>query len=89
MTKSDIVKGIAQKTGISKTDTQLVIDVYMESIRDAVKKGEKVYLRKFGTFQTKQRAKRVTHNIHTQKKVVLPMRKVPIFKPSSLFLQEV
>ena len=88
MTKSDLVKFIAQETGISKVDTQLVIDMYMKCIKDALKNGEKVYLRKFGTFQTKQRAKRLAHNIHTCKKIVLPAKKVAVFKISSLFLQK-
>ncbi len=88
MTKADLVKSIAQETGISKADTQLVINMYMKSIKDAIRKGEKVYLRKFGTFQAKQRAERVARNIHTRKRMVRPAKKVATFKTSRFFLQK-
>lgn len=86
MTKFDMIRRIAKETGVSKTDTRLVIEACMRSIKEAVAQGDQVHLRGFGTFLAKKRAARMSHHIQQQQKVLLPAGQVVRFKPSDAFL---
>ena len=58
MTKADIVENIAEMTGLTKTDTALVVEGMIETLKDAMISGETVEIRGFGTFKIKERAAR-------------------------------
>ena len=58
MTKSDIVKQIAEKTGFEKEIVSAVVENFMEQVRSSLIHGENIYLRGFGTFLLKQRAEK-------------------------------
>ena len=89
MTKSDIVKQIAEKTGFEKEIVYAVVENFMEQVRSSLIHGEKIYLRGFGTFLLKQRAEKVARNIYKIKTIVLPAHMVPVFKPSPEFASKV
>lgn len=86
MTKADVVNEIAQKTGIEKVDVQEVIENYFKVVRDAMKKGENVYFRGFGSFVVKKRAQKVARNITKNTSIIIPPHYVPSFKPSKTFV---
>ncbi len=82
MTKADIVEKIAAKTGLTKTDTALVVEGVLEALKDALIKGNTVEIRGFGTFKIKKRAARRARNPRTGEPVTIPEKFVPTFKPS-------
>jgi len=82
MTKADIVENIAEMTGLTKTDTALVVEGMIETLKDAMISGETVEIRGFGTFKIKKRAARRARNPRTGEPVDIPAKFVPTFKPS-------
>jgi DNA-binding protein HU-beta len=85
MTKADIVDIISSSTGISKVETEAVVKGFMETVIDAMKKGETIELRGFGSFKVVKRAKRVARNPKTNKEVLVPEQYVPVLKISKEF----
>ncbi|MFC1500147.1 HU family DNA-binding protein [Candidatus Zixiibacteriota bacterium] len=82
MTKADIVEQIAGRTGLTKTDTSLVVEGVLESLKEALITGKTVEIRGFGTFKIKKRASRRARNPRTGEPVTIPEKFVPTFKPS-------
>ena len=82
MTKAEIVEQIAQMTGLTKTDTALVVEGMIETLKDALIDGATIEIRGFGTFKIKQRAARRARNPRTGEPVDIPAKFVPTFKPS-------
>jgi DNA-binding protein HU-beta len=80
MTKSELVDVIAKKTSKSKVASATVVDAILDAIKAALKKGEKVTLVGFGTFEVAKRAAREGINPRTQKKIKIKASKVPRFK---------
>ena len=89
MTKSDIVKQIAEKTGFEKEIVSAVVENFMEQVRSSLIHGENIYLRGFGTFLLKQRAEKVARNISKNTTIVIPAHMVPVFKLSPEFASKV
>ena len=86
MTKADIINKIADNTGLQKKDVAVVVESFMESIKDSLLSNkENVYLRGFGSFIVKHRAEKVARNINKNISVVVPAHDVPAFKPSRDF----
>lgn len=85
MTKSDIVNEVAKATGIEKIAVASVVDATIDAIKGSVSKGEAVYLRGFGSFIIKHRAKKAARNITKGTTVTIPEHDVPSFKPSKAF----
>lgn len=82
MTKADIVEHIAESTGLTKTDTAMVVEGVIETLKDALVAGETVEIRGFGTLKIKKRAARRARNPRTGEPVDIPSKYVPTFKPS-------
>ncbi len=80
MTKSDLVDILARKTDITKTSAVEAIDVFTQTIADALKKGDKVTLIGFGTFDVAHRAAREGVNPQTRQKIKIKASKAPRFK---------
>lgn len=89
MTKADIVKEVAQQTGIEKTVVLEVIEGMMESIKNSMINGEEVFLRGFGSFIIKHRAEKVARNISKNTTITVPAHNIPAFKPAKTFLAAV
>ncbi len=79
MNKDALVSAIAERTEISKKDTELVIDTMMEVITKTLREGEKVALTGFGIFRASKRAARVGINPQTKEKIEIPAMTVPKF----------
>ncbi len=89
MTKADIVARIAQQTGVKKAVAMTVVEAFMETVKDSVVAGNEVFLRGFGSFIIKKRAKKVARNISKNTTIVIPAHSVPAFKPAKTFLEAV
>lgn len=87
MTKADIVNKIVEDTGLAKKDVTATVEAFMEEIRQsmAVQK-ENVYLRGFGTFTVKHRAKKTARNISKNVTLVIDAHDFPAFKPAKSFI---
>ncbi|MDX1439204.1 MAG: HU family DNA-binding protein [Rubricoccaceae bacterium] len=89
MTKAQIVDRISAATGLTKLETDAVVDGFMVTVIEAVASGEMVELRGFGTFRAKERAPRNARNPQTNERMVIPRRNVPVFKPAGEFRRAV
>jgi len=85
MTKADLVADIANKTGVDRATTQVVVETFMTSVKNSLLKKENVYLRGFGSFVIKERAKKTGRNISKGTTIVIPAHKVPAFKAAKSF----
>jgi len=84
MTKQEIVNHVSGATGLSKVETETVMNGVMSTIIDALASNNRVELRGFGTFGIKHRMPKKARNPGTGEPVFLPERFVPTFKPSKL-----
>lgn len=89
MTKADIIARIAQQTGVEKAVAMTVVEAFMETVKDSMVAGDEVFLRGFGSFIIKKRAKKVARNISKNTTIVIPAHFVPAFKPAKTFLEAV
>lgn len=89
MTKADIVNEIAKKSGIEKGVVQIVVESFMESVKEAMIKHHHVYLRGFGSFIIKKRAEKVARNISKNTTLTIPAHHIPAFKPAKSFVAKV
>lgn len=89
MTKAQIVDRIAEATGLTKVETEAVVDGFMQTVLDAVAEGERIELRGFGTFRAVERAPRTARNPRTDQTVPVPRRMAPVFKPAQEFRRRV
>jgi nucleoid DNA-binding protein len=82
MTKADIVNRVASATGVTKLETEILVDGFFKTISEALADGEHFEIRGFGTFKVKQRKPRIARNPRTGEPVPLDIHYVPTFKPS-------
>ena len=80
MNKNDLVRAIANNAGITLKDAGIVFDGFVSAVTDALKKGEKVQISCFGTFEVKSKAAREGINPKTGDKINIAASKVPTFK---------
>ena len=89
MTKADIVAEIAEKTGLEKIDVQITLEAFMKEVKESLEGGENVYLRGFGSFIIKERAKKTGRNISKNTTIIIPAHNIPSFKPAKVFVDGV
>ena len=80
MTKAELVTAIANKTDLTKKNSEAALAAVLKSITEALENGERVVLVGFGTFEVRARAARTGINPQTKKKIKIPAAKVPAFK---------
>ncbi len=83
MQKTDFIRAVAEKAGISQKETKLVVDSALEVITEALARGEKVTLTGFGTFEVRARRARKGVNPKTKEEIHIPETKTPGFSASS------
>ena len=89
MTKADIVAEIAEKTGLEKVDVQTTVEAFMKEVKGSLEGGENVYLRGFGSFIIKERARKTGRNISKNTTIIIPAHNIPSFKPAKVFVDGV
>jgi DNA-binding protein HU-beta len=80
MNKSDLVASMAEKGEITKKDAEKALNAFIESVEEALNKGDKVQLVGFGTFEVRERAARKGRNPQTNAEINIPASKAPTFK---------
>ncbi|MFA7056789.1 MAG: HU family DNA-binding protein [Candidatus Cloacimonadales bacterium] len=80
MTRDEVIAGVAQKCETSKKLANEVVNAFLEQITEALAEGERVSFVGFGTFEVKQRDERKGINPQTREQILIPARKVPVFK---------
>jgi DNA-binding protein HU-beta len=89
MRKADLVNAISEKTGIAKVDVLVALEELFKEIKSTMTGGENVYIRGFGSFVIKRRAKKVGRNIKKGKSIEIPEHFIPSFKPAKIFNEQV
>jgi len=82
VTKADIVDVIASATGLTKVETEAVVDGFIQTVINAMKEGKNIEIRGFGSFKVKKRKGRIARNPRTGDQVMVDEHYVPIFKVS-------
>jgi len=82
MTKADLVDKVTALGDLTRRDGEVIVDTLFESVIGALKSGDKIEIRGFGSFRTRQRNARTGRNPKTGAKVDVPAKRVPFFKPS-------
>ena len=85
MNKAELVEAVAEKTGLTKKDSEKALAAVVDTVVAALAKGEKVQLVGFGTFETRVHKERTNINPATKEKQVIPATTVPAFKPGKAF----
>ena len=80
MNKSDLIAAIAAKTGDTKKSAEASVNAFVEVVTNALKKGDKVQLVGFGSFEVRKRAARKGRNPQTKEEIKIPASKAPVFK---------
>ena len=82
MNKTELIAAVSQAVGLTKKDTERIINVALDTITACLVEGEKVQLSGFGTFEVKDREARIGRNPHTKEAIDIPATRVPSFKAS-------
>ncbi|SHK07633.1 bacterial nucleoid protein Hbs [Anaerobranca californiensis DSM 14826] len=85
MNKTELIQSVAEKSGLTKKDSEKAVNAVLETIMDAVSAGDKVQLIGFGTFEARERAAREGRNPSTGEVISIPATKVPAFKAGKAF----
>ena len=80
MNKSDLIAAMAAKTGETKKSAEASLDAFISTVTESLKKGEKVQLVGFGSFEVRKRAARKGRNPQTKEEIKIPASKAPVFK---------
>lgn len=89
MRKADLVAKIAEKTDIPKVDVLMTLETFFQEVKESIARKENVYVRGFGSFVAKKRAKKVGRNIKKNKAIEIPAHYIPAFKPAKAFVSKV
>ena len=89
MTKAEVISQIADKTGIDKADVQTTVEAFFTVVKNNMAEGENIYVRGFGSFVNKKRAKKIARNISKNTAIVIDEHYVPTFKPSKVFVEKI
>ncbi|PCJ20579.1 MAG: hypothetical protein COB02_03400 [Candidatus Cloacimonadota bacterium] len=85
MNKAELIKAVAEKTKLSQADAQKALDVFFDTVKDALKAGESVQLVGFGSFKVSERKERKGINPQTKEEITIKATKVPKFVPGKQF----
>ena len=89
MNKTELIAVVAENAGLTKKDTERVLNACIDAITAQLRQGNKVQLSGFGTFEVKHREARVGRNPVTRETVKIPEGKVPTFKPSQVLKETI
>ena len=89
VTKAEVITEIAEKTGIDKADIAQAVESFISVVKNSMAEGENIYIRGFGSFVNKKRAKKVARNISKNTAMVIDEHFVPSFKPAKDFVDQI
>ena len=82
MTKADLIDEVSRLAELTRRDSEVIVETIFESVVRSLRAGDKIEIRGFGSFRTRQRKPRVGRNPKTGDRVEVPAKKIPYFKPS-------
>jgi integration host factor subunit beta len=82
MTKADLIEDVSHTVEMSRKDSEIIVETIFESVVKSLRAGDKVEIRGFGSFRTRQRKPRIGRNPKTGVRVDVPAKKIPYFNPS-------
>ena len=82
MTKADLIEEVSTLAEVTSKDGEVIVETIFDSIVKSLRAGDKIEIRGFGSFRTRQRKSRVGRNPKTGARVEVPAKKIPFFKPS-------
>ena len=89
MRKADLIQRISDKTGIAKVDVLVTLESFFKEVKDSLNEGENVYIRGFGSFIVKKRARKIGRNIKKNIAIEIPEHYIPAFKPAKIFIEKI
>ena len=89
MRKADLVNTISEKTGVPKVDVLVTLEMFFKEVKNSLSEGENVYIRGFGSYIVKKRAKKIGRHIKKNKAIEIPEHYIPAFKPAKVFVDQV
>jgi len=89
MRKADLVATIADKTGVPKVDVLVALEEFFTEVKGSLAEGENVFIRGFGSFVIKKRAKKIGRHIKKNLAIEIPEHYIPSFKPAKVFVDQV
>ncbi len=81
-TKADLIEEVLTLGNLTRKDSEVIVETIFEAVIGALKRGDKIEIRGFGSFRIRQRKPRIGRNPKTGAKVEVPAKRVPYFKPS-------
>lgn len=82
MTKADLIEEVSTLAEVTRKDGEVIVETIFDSIVKSLRAGDKIEIRGFGSFRTRQRKPRIGRNPKTGARVEVPAKKIPFFKPS-------
>lgn len=82
MTKADLIDEVSRLAELTRKDSEVIVETIFDSVVRSLRAGDKIEIRGFGSFRTRQRKPRTGRNPKTGEKVEVPAKKIPFFKPS-------
>jgi DNA-binding protein HU-beta len=89
VTKADIISQISEQTGIDKSDVSTTMEAFFSVVKNNMAEGDNIYVRGFGSFVNKRRAKKVARNISKNTAIIIDEHYIPSFKPSKVFVEKI
>lgn len=89
MTKAEVISEISDKTGIPKEDVQATVEAFFTVVKTSMSDGNNIYIRGFGSFINKKRARKIARNISKNTAIVIEEHHIPSFKPSKVFVEKI
>ena len=89
MTKAEVIAAISEKTGLDKSDVSNTVEAFFNTIKKTMAEGENIYVRGFGSFVNKKRARKVARNISKNTAIIIEEHFIPSFKPSKVFSEKI
>ena len=82
MTKADLIEEVSRVVDMTRKEAEVIVEAIFDSIVRALRTGDKIEIRGFGSFRTRQRQPRIGRNPKTGTRVEVPAKRIPYFKPS-------
>lgn len=82
MTKADLIEEVARVVEFTRKESEIIVEAIFDSVVNALREDDKIEIRGFGSFRTRQRQSRIGRNPKTGARVDVPAKRVPFFKPS-------
>ncbi|HML17947.1 MAG TPA: HU family DNA-binding protein [Bryobacteraceae bacterium] len=82
MTKAELIEEVSRVVEMTRKDSEVIVEAIFDSVVKALRGGDKIEIRGFGSFRTRQRQPRVGRNPKTGARVEVPAKRIPYFKPS-------